>query len=115
LGWRISEEDFLQGSSVVDNLKLSVSAGRLHTDLNISDYYLYTDAYTQTDGAWYSWRDGSLNRTTDSRRGSNPDLTFARRDEVNVGAEASLFKGLLTMEGTFFANEMNELLHYRLA
>ncbi|TXK48150.1 SusC/RagA family TonB-linked outer membrane protein [Pontibacter qinzhouensis] len=106
LGWRISEEDFLRGSSVVDNLKLFVSAGRLHTDLNISDYYLYTDAYTQTDGAWYSWRDGSLNRTTDSRRGSNPDLTFARRDEVNVGAEASLFRGLLTMEGTFFANEM---------
>ncbi|WP_187264406.1 SusC/RagA family TonB-linked outer membrane protein [Pontibacter beigongshangensis] len=105
-GWRISEEDFLQGSSVVDNLKLSVSAGRLHTDLNIPDYYLYTAAYTQTDGAWYSWRDGSLNRTTDSRRGSNPDLTFARRDEVNVGAEVSLFKGFLTMEGAFFANEI---------
>jgi TonB-linked SusC/RagA family outer membrane protein len=106
LGWRISEEDFLQNSSVVDNLKLSVSAGRLHTDLNIPDYYLYTSTYTQTDGAWYSWRDGVLNRTTDSRRGENPNLTFAKRDEVNVGIQAALFKNLLTFEGSVFANKM---------
>ncbi|QCR22374.1 SusC/RagA family TonB-linked outer membrane protein [Pontibacter sp. SGAir0037] len=106
LAWRISEEDFLRGSSVVDNLKLSVSAGRLYTDLSMSDYYMYTNMYTQTDGAWYSWRDGALNRTTDSRQGANANLTFSKRDEVNVSAEASLFKGLLTMEGAFFANEM---------
>ncbi|GEO03256.1 SusC/RagA family TonB-linked outer membrane protein [Adhaeribacter aerolatus] len=106
LGWRLSEENFLQNSSVVDNLKLSVSAGRLHTDLNIPDYYLYTSIYTQTDGAWYSWRDGVLNRTTDSRRGENPNLTFAKRDEVNVGIKASLFKNLLTFEGSVFANKV---------
>ena len=106
LGWRMSEEDFLQNSSVVDNLKLSVSAGRLHTDLNIPDYYLYTSIYTQTDGSWYSWRDGALNRTTDSRRGENPNLTFAKRDEVNVGIQASLFKKLLTFEASVFANKM---------
>lgn len=106
LGWRISEEGFLQGSPVVDNLKLSVSAGRLHTDLNIADYYMYTSIYTQTDGAWYSWRDGALNRTTDSRRGENPNLTFSRRDEVNVSLQATLFKKLLTFEGSVFANKM---------
>jgi TonB-linked SusC/RagA family outer membrane protein len=106
LGWRISEEPFMQGLPAVDNLKLSVSAGRLHTDLNISDYYMYTSIYTQTDGAWYSWRDGALNRTTDSRRGENPNLTFSRRDEVNVSLQAALLRKLLTFEGSVFANKM---------
>lgn len=106
LGWRLSEEDFMQGVSFLDNLKLSVSAGRLHTDLNIADYYMYTSIYTQTDGAWYSWRDGALNRTTDSRRGENPNLTFSRRDELNMSLQAALFQNLLTFEGSVFANKM---------
>ncbi|WP_114778489.1 SusC/RagA family TonB-linked outer membrane protein [Botryobacter ruber] len=106
LGWRISEEDFLQGSSVVDNLKLTASAGRLYTDMSINDYYLYTENYNQTEGSWFGWRDGSLSRTTDSRRGANPDLTFAKRDEVNVGLDASLFNNLVNFEGSVFANKM---------
>ncbi|WP_207431387.1 SusC/RagA family TonB-linked outer membrane protein [Sabulibacter ruber] len=106
LGWRISEEDFLKNSSVVDHLKLSLSGGVLHTDLNINDYYLYQSIYTQTDGAWYNWRDGALSRTTDSRRGENPDFTFSKREEVSLGIEASFLNRLVTFEGSVFANKM---------
>src|SRR5690606_8701390 len=45
LGWRLSEEDFLASSSVVDNLKLSVSAGILHTDMDIDGFYYYDKLY----------------------------------------------------------------------
>ncbi|RDV17190.1 SusC/RagA family TonB-linked outer membrane protein [Pontibacter diazotrophicus] len=106
LGWRISEEGFMEDLPAVDNLKLSVSGGVLHTDLNIPGYYLYQSIYTQTDGAWYSWRDGALNRTTDSRRGENPNLTFSKREEVNVTLEGSFLKRLLTFEGSLFANRI---------
>ncbi|GGF70903.1 SusC/RagA family TonB-linked outer membrane protein [Wenyingzhuangia marina] len=106
VGWRLSEENFLKDSDIIDNLKLSVSAGILNTDLDISDYYLYESIYTQTDGAWFSWRDGSLNRSTDSRRGENLDLTFAKREEFNVGLEASFFKNFINFNGSFFANKM---------
>lgn len=106
LGWRISEEGFLSRSSVVDDLRLTVSGGILHTDLNIHDYYLYTDVLNQTEGSWYGWRDGSLSRSTDVLRGGNPDLTFSRREEVNMGIEASLFKRFITFQGSVFANQM---------
>ena len=105
-GWRISEENFLKNWSALDNLKLTVSAGILNTDLDVSNYYLYQSIYTQTDGAWFSWRDGSLNRSTDSRRGENLELSYATRNEFNAGIEASFLKKLITFNGTFFVNKI---------
>lgn len=106
LGWRLSGEEFMSGISAVDNLKLYVSGGILHTDLDITDYYLYESIYRQTDGVWYTWRDGLNNRTTDVRRGANPDLTFPKRKEISVGLDASLFDRLITLNGNFFMNQM---------
>jgi TonB-linked SusC/RagA family outer membrane protein len=106
LGWRISEEDFLKNWSALDNLKFTASAGILHTDLDVPGYYLYESNFTQTDGAWFSWRDGSLNRSTDSRRGENLSLYYAKRKEFNLGMEASFLNKLITFNGTFFANKI---------
>jgi TonB-linked SusC/RagA family outer membrane protein len=104
LGWRISQENFMKNWSAIDNLKLSVSAGSLSTDIDIFGYYLYESIYTQNDGTWVSWRDGVLNKTTDSRRGENLDLTFIKRKELNVGLESSFLKKLIAFNGTFFMN-----------
>ncbi|WP_268223670.1 SusC/RagA family TonB-linked outer membrane protein [Sinomicrobium oceani] len=106
LGWRISEEEFMADASVVDDLKLFASGGILHTDLDISDYYLYQNIYTQTDGAWFNWRDGSLGQSTDSRRGENPDLSFAKRKEINIGLDGTFFDKMLQFKGSFFLNEI---------
>ena len=107
LGWRISEEGFLSEASSVDNLMLHVSAGILHTDIDIDDYYLYENLYRQTDGAWYTWKDGLQNQSTDSRRGANPDLDFPKRKEVSVGLDASLFDNLVVLNASAFLSEMS--------
>ena len=107
LGWRLSEEDFLKDSEIVDELKFTVSAGILHTDIDITDYFLYQSIYTQTDGAWFNWRDGALSRSTDSRRGENKDLTFAKRKEINFGLQGTMFDERLQFQGSFFVNEMS--------
>ncbi|MFA9191417.1 SusC/RagA family TonB-linked outer membrane protein [Flavobacterium sp. FZUC8N2.13] len=106
LGWRLSEENFLKNSTTVDNLKLSFSAGILHTDLSANNYYLYQPIFSQTDGQWFSWRDGALNRSTDARQGENFDLTFAQRREINATIDASFFKGMITLNSTFYRNQM---------
>jgi TonB-linked SusC/RagA family outer membrane protein len=114
VAWKIGKEDFLANSSIVNALELSVSAGVLSTDLGIdgigdddeNNYYLYRNAYTQTDGAYYSWRDGALIRTTDSRQGENFDLTFARRKEINVELNGSLFNNSIDFQTAFFSNRM---------
>ncbi|ARK10580.1 SusC/RagA family TonB-linked outer membrane protein [Fibrella sp. ES10-3-2-2] len=109
-GWRISEEGFLAGSSVVNDLKLTASAGILHTDLDIPGYYLYKGIFTHADGTWYSWRDGSLTRTTDSRRGENNDLFFAKRKDINVGLEGSFFQRLISLNANYFFSRMDGII-----
>lgn len=116
LGWRISNESFLASSSVVDNLMLSVSGGIIYTDLDVenldeegSDYFLYEQIYTQAEGAWYSWRDGLLVRSTDSRRGDNPDMSLPKREEISIGLDASFFDRLITLKGSLFKSRMTGL------
>lgn len=103
LGWLLSEEDFLRGSRVVDRLKLTASAGIIHTDLDfpVDGYYLYNEEYSST--AYYSWADGTYtNRTTTISRSENLDLTYARRKEVNVSIEGSLFKNKINFQTSLF-------------
>lgn len=104
LGWRISNEPFLQGSPVVDNLRLTAAAGILHTDLDINSYYLYQGVYTL--GSWFGWKDGAGMPATESRRGDNPAMTFPKREEISIGLEGSFFKGFVNIDGNFFVNRI---------
>ncbi|MCH7404986.1 SusC/RagA family TonB-linked outer membrane protein [Belliella aquatica] len=115
LGWRISNEEFMEGSTVVNNLLLSVSGGILHTDLDIADYYLYEQVYTQQgDGTvFYTWKDGLNNISTISRRGANPNMTFPKREEINVGVDAAFFNNKLFFNGSYFLSRMSGLLVQR--
>jgi TonB-linked SusC/RagA family outer membrane protein len=105
LGWRLSNEGFLRGSKVVDDLRLTASAGILHTDLDISNYYLYQGTYTVL-GSWYGWKDGSGIQATESRRGDNKEMTYPKREEISVGLQGSFFNGVLKAEGNFFVNKI---------
>ncbi|MDI9866773.1 SusC/RagA family TonB-linked outer membrane protein [Flectobacillus sp. DC10W] len=105
LGWRLSRENFLKDSRIVNDLKLTASASILNTDLDISDYYLYQGFYT-TAGSWYGWKDGTGIQATESRRGDNPNMKFPRREEINIGIEGTFFNRLLSLNGTFFMNKI---------
>lgn len=106
LSWRLKAEDFMADLSAIDDLRLFVSGGILHTDLDIPDYYLYEGIYRQTDGVWYTWRDGLNNYSTDVRRGANPDMKFPKREEVTFGLISSFFDHALTFRGNVFASKM---------
>lgn len=105
LGWRISNEAFLRGSSVVDNLRLTASAGILHTDLDIASYYLYKRTYTPL-GSWFGWKDGTGVQATESRREENLDMAFPKREEISIGVDGSFFKGLVKLDANFFVNKI---------
>jgi TonB-linked SusC/RagA family outer membrane protein len=108
LGWLMSSEDFLSGSTIVDHLKLSASAGIVNTDRSIGDYYLYDNIYISGDG--FSWDDGSYsNQATYSLHGANPDLSFVKRKEFNMGIEGAFLNRLLWLETTFFLIRMDGL------
>lgn len=103
LGWLLSEENFLRGSGVVDRLKLTASAGIINTDLDfpVNGYYLYDAEYSST--AYFSWADGThTNQATTISRGENLNLSYARRKEINLSIEGSLFKSRLDFLANVF-------------
>jgi TonB-linked SusC/RagA family outer membrane protein len=108
LGWLMSNEDFMAGSSNVDYLKLFASAGILSTDLDINGHYLYENIYQPE--AYFSWHDDLyVSRATTSIYGANPNLGFAKRKEVNLGVDALLFNRMLSIQSSVFLNRMDNL------
>ncbi|WP_346857975.1 SusC/RagA family TonB-linked outer membrane protein [uncultured Draconibacterium sp.] len=110
LGWKMKKENFLADASAIDELTLSLSGSILNSDLDIEDYYMYEANYTQASGAWWGWYDGASERSTNSKRGSNEDLTFVKRKEVSANLMASMWDKLLTVNTSFFLNSMEGMI-----
>lgn len=123
LGWRISDERFFRNNiDFIDNLKLAASYASVKQDLDITgvrpdgtptDYYLYQGYYGNSGAlaGWYPWRDGVAGGfTTLSGRGSNPDLTFVRRNEFRAGLAASFLGNLIGLDANYFLQHTDGLL-----
>ncbi len=108
LGWRISEEGFLQGSrGWLDNLKLRASWGVLGND-NIDDFL-----YVQ--GIALSTRPAVVIGSTPQQALSttavpNAAITWETTTTWNAGLDFSLWNGLLTFEGDAFYKVTNNIL-----
>jgi hypothetical protein len=103
LGWRISEESFMEGITSIDNLKLTSTIGRIYSDLDIDEHYMYASRYNYRGTNWYSWSAEMGIDVTAALRGANENLEAPRRDELTFGIEATLFNRLLDLEANYFS------------
>lgn len=105
LAWVISEEDFMKDNSFLNYLKVRGSLGNIYTDNSINDYYLYQSSYTSPGS--YSYNDGTQsNRRWRVAVSGNPDLTYAKRTEFQVGFESVMFNSL-QVEGGYFYSKLS--------
>jgi len=112
IGWRLSNEDFLAKSDVVNDLKLTASAGILNTDLDYTantGYYWYNTNYTNSNGDYFSWQEGRQLQSTIVTRAQNNNLTFEKKQEISFGLEASLFKNAIQLTASYFYNKLTGL------
>lgn len=103
LGWRLGQEKWFKNAlPFFDEAKVNASYAVLNQDIDISDYYMYKGYYNMK-GGWYQWMDGTQGGNTNSSvRGGNDQLGFIKRKEWRVGLEASVFKGLVTLDFNYF-------------
>lgn len=107
LGWRISEEKFMNSLEFIDDLKLRVSYG-LTGNFNIPNYG------AQGELAYYSYVLGGS--SPDAIKGAapksmpNPDLKWEKTAQVNVGFDATLFKNRLTLGLDLYNSNTYDLL-----
>ncbi|PJJ79242.1 SusC/RagA family TonB-linked outer membrane protein [Mucilaginibacter auburnensis] len=107
VGWRMSKEKFLAKSSVVNDLRLTATAGILHTDMDFTEYFLFRSAYGNGDA--FRFNEGRQSNGTNVLRGANANLVFVQRKELNFGVDATLFNRLLQVNASYYRIEMNGL------
>lgn len=100
VGWRISEEPFMNFSrNIVDNLKLRVSYGKSGNPVGAA--YSYMSTYNI--GNSYAWGlEGVREQGLYSTIESNPNLTWETVRKTDIGFELNMWKGLLGLEFDYF-------------
>lgn len=101
IGWRISEEGFMDGLSFINDLKLRASYGAVGNSNGIGSYA----SRTLVGGGLYA----DLNGFTVSQVG-NPALQWEKSTKLDIGFDASLLNNRLNVVFDFFNNDISDLL-----
>lgn len=91
VAWKLSNESFLSGNKLIDDLKLRASWGMSGNDQVIQNIYM--TPWVSSAGYWYSSSNSSTGGYREGRLASSP-LTFETSYKSNIGIDASLFKML---------------------
>ncbi len=108
IAWMAKSEEFLSSVKAIDYLKLRLSAGVINSDLPIGGFYYYDNRYT-TSGS-YAWDEAVRSRSgVMSSWPNSPDLSFVKRNEINLGIEGLFFKKTIGAEVNVFYDVYNGL------
>jgi len=93
-GWRISQEKFMQDVSLISDLKLRISSGKLGNQSGLNNY---------NSLAIYNPL-GTLLRY------GNPDLKWETTQQDNIGLDLSLLKNKITLTVDYFRKTTSDIL-----
>ncbi len=99
--WNISNENFFQSVSFVDNLKLRASWGKVG-NLPTGGAFQFLSAYPIRTTPAYAFGDGALVQGSSVTRESNPNITWEIGKKTDVGLEGSFWNNLLRFEAGYF-------------
>lgn len=115
LGYRISEEDFWKENlSFIDYFKIRASWGQMGNDQVYFDGSLREYQFSPT--YYYEW--GMIIDNADEKglrisRFPNPNITWERANNFNVGIETRTFNNRLYLEADYFYNKRSNILWRR--
>ncbi|MFW6267507.1 MAG: SusC/RagA family TonB-linked outer membrane protein [Marinilabiliaceae bacterium] len=104
LGWIVSNEDFMDGSSFLNLLKLRTSYG-ITGNTEIGTYRSLA-----TVGSGTVLMDGSRETSSSVNRLPNPELEWEKTKQFNVGFDLGLFNNRLSMELDYYHKLTTDLL-----
>lgn len=107
-GWVISNEKFLANSKVVNFLKIRGSYGLTGNDLIGGDRFMY-DKYYGYGNEYYLGDNNTGIVVIEELRMNNPNLTWEKQNQANIGIDGTLFKRL-SFAVDFFQNNRYDIL-----
>lgn len=104
IGWRVSQEEFMQDVDFVSDLKLRAGFG-ISGNNRIGNY----SAIGLLSPGYYPGG-GTLQNTVDPESIPNEDLGWEKTRQVNLGLELGLFNDRIRVEGDFYNSQSIDLL-----
>lgn len=111
LGWRISEENFMEHLDMVSNLKLRGSYGEI--GLDAGSPFQYLSAFSTSGGGWYEFTNGTTTKGIGSPAIVNENLTWIETKLTNIGVDLGLFNEQIVFTADFYRRDRTGLLAYR--
>lgn len=109
VGWALSEEAFLKGNAVVDNLKLRVSWGQTGNSEGIRP--LLSKSFYGASGSYYDGGADDFLPAYSVQSNPNPNLKWEVNENYGGGIDFSTFKGKLTGNLDFYTRTTKDLLY----
>lgn len=120
VGWRISEEKFLQDVNWIDNLKIRGSWGIMGDDSAAVYQYITGFDYPNTSGNIYNNYpkgyvfDGQVVNALGFRTAANPNITWYTIKTTNIGLDADFWNGMLGITAEIYQRDRSGLLASRI-
>lgn len=111
IGWRISEENFMDNLDFLSNLKLRGSYGII--GLDAGDPFQYISAFSTSGGGWYEFTDGTTTKGIGSPAIVNEKLTWMETKLSNVGIDLGLYDEQLVLTLDLYRRDRTGLLAHR--
>jgi TonB-linked SusC/RagA family outer membrane protein len=108
LGWRISQEDFMQNAPLISNLKLRGSWGK--TGSQAIDVYGTVTSYLTSASAAAAFNEGIVTSGINIGDPGNPNLKWETTTQTNIGLDLGLLKDRITLEADYFYKKTTDLL-----
>jgi len=110
-GWRLSQEKFMRQITWIDNLKLRGSwgqSGGYPSTSGAIQTYQYLSPYNVVSSS--AVLGGSGTQGIQEALQGNPAITWEKSNKTDVGFEAGLWKGLLSIEADYFYEKRSNML-----
>nr|WKN37767.1 SusC/RagA family TonB-linked outer membrane protein [Tunicatimonas sp. TK19036] len=109
LGWRISEENFMQDLDFLTDLKLRGSYGITGSQA-LPVFGTVTTFYTNDERAGTSFENGQLTSGIIIGNPGNSNLKWETTEQLNVGLDLQVFNGRLGLTADYFQKNTKDLL-----
>ncbi|CAL1520368.1 TonB-dependent receptor [Chitinophaga sp. MM2321] len=107
LAWRVSEEDFLKGNSVLSNLKLRTSFG-VTGNSELDPYKSLATLAANTNYA--AVLGGAKVQGVGTNRLANPDLKWEKTAQYDFGVEVGLLNNRINLEADLYYRKTTDML-----
>lgn len=111
VGWIVSNEGFMADAAAVDFLKIRASYGLTGNGEIGGTRYMYNQYYDWNGYYMMGTTNNSWMDTYTEGQLANPDVTWEREKQFDIGVEAQLWKGV-TLKADYFIRKRNHILTY---